>query len=297
MGTIFNIQRYCLHDGDGIRTTVFFKGCPLKCVWCHNPEGLSKNQVISFSKGKCSLCGQCLSVCSGRTIDNGVMNIPRDICITCSKCIAVCPNGANELVGKEVTPEEVIREVERDKAFYKTSGGGMTLSGGEPSFQAEFALELVTLAKERGISTFIETCGFGQVGFYDACAKQGCTFLYDIKCVDPAKHKALTGVDNKRIFDNLFYLFSKGADIIIRLPLVPTVNDSHEDIAALCSFLREHSGSYRYCEIMPYHALGVSKGEKIGREVYYAAENAGYADKERWRKQFASFGVEEVRIS
>ena len=150
MGIIFNIQKFCLHDGDGIRTCVFLKGCPLRCIWCHNPESLDKTQSLSFDKHKCSLCGRCLSECQARRIENGILKIEREKCIKCGKCTEICLKEANEIIGREMTAEEVLEEVLKDKMFYDTSGGGLTVSGGEPSYQADFTLELLSIAKEAG---------------------------------------------------------------------------------------------------------------------------------------------------
>ena len=180
--------------------------------------------------------------------------------------------------------------------FYKTSGGGMTLSGGEPSMQADFALELIKLAKEEGIGTFIETCGIGPRSFYEKSADMGAVFLFDIKCIDSDSHFALTGVSNVKILDNLNYLFDRGADVIIRLPMIPRLNDTDEDIRLLCGFLKEHEGKYRYAEIMPYHTFGTAKAEKLGEESKYVSDDATADDKERWVKKFSEHGI-DVKIS
>ncbi len=295
-GTVFNIQKFCIHDGDGIRTCVFVKGCPLRCIWCHNPESLDKDAVLSFSKKNCSLCGKCLDVCSLRSVKNGVITVERNKCALCGKCIQICPNGANEIIGKNMTAREVIDEVMKDKLFYDTSGGGLTVTGGEPSYRADFTLELLQLAKAEGISVAVETCGIGSRDFYEKAAALGTVFLYDIKCIDSERHKSLTGADNTHIISNLNYLMDAGADIIIRMPLIPQCNDSDSDIAALARFLNEKRGRYRYAEIMPYHSLGTAKSEKIGSSSLYVHENASEADISRWLTLFASHGT-DVRVS
>ena len=295
-GIIFNIQKFCIHDGDGIRTCVFLKGCPLRCIWCHNPESLQKAQSLFFSEQKCSACGSCLTVCSARRINNGILLIDREKCNACGKCADICLNDANEIIGKEMTACEVMNEVLKDRIFYDTSGGGLTVTGGEPSYQPEFTLELLKLSKESGISSAVETCGIGPLEFYKSCAELGTTFLYDIKCIDPIKHKKLTGADNKRIISNLEFLMDSKADIIIRLPLIPGCNDSEDDVEKLAEFLNKNKGRYRYAEIMPYHTLGIGKSEKLGTASPYIHENAGKAEISRWCKTFASYGI-NVKVS
>jgi len=296
MGLIFNIQKFCIHDGDGIRTCVFLKGCPLRCIWCHNPESLDKLPILSFNKQKCSLCGRCLAVCSARRIENRTMKIDREKCIECGKCEEICLSDANEIIGKGMTASEVLAEVLKDKIFYDTSGGGVTVTGGEPSYQPDFTLELLHLLKEAGISLAIETCGVGSRDFYKNAADLGTTFLYDIKCIDPERHRKFTGADNTHIISNLYYLMGRGADIIIRLPLIPECNDSDDDIAMLATFLNKNKGRYRYAEIMPYHTLGTGKSEKIGAVSAYTHESTSDDEISHWCSLFASHGT-NVRVS
>lgn len=295
-GIVFNIQKFCLHDGDGIRTCVFLKGCPLRCIWCHNPESFEKAPTISFENRKCSSCGRCLAVCSARTIENGTLKIDREKCVKCGKCVKNCLNDANEIIGKEMTASEVFGEVMKDKMFYDTSGGGLTVTGGEPSHQADFTLELLSLAKDAGISLAIETCGIGSRDFYEKAADLGTTFLFDIKCVDPVRHKQLTGADNSHIMSNLKHLMDRGADIIIRLPLVPDCNDSDPDIAKLTEFLNRNKGRYRYAEIMPYHTLGIGKSEKLGTTATYIHDSASDEEISRWTSLFNSHDI-DIKIS
>ncbi len=295
-GIIFNIQKFCIHDGDGIRTCVFLKGCPLRCIWCHNPESLEKAPTLSFNQQKCSSCGRCITECVARTVENGTLKIQREKCIRCGNCTKVCLNDANEIIGKEMSTGEVLDRVLKDKMFYDASGGGLTVSGGEPSYQPEFTIELLTLAKENEISVAIETCGIGSRDFYEKCTDLGTTFLFDIKCIDSARHKELTGADNAHIISNLQYLMDRGADIIIRLPLVPHCNDSDEDIAKLSAFLNDNNGRYRYAEIMPYHALGTGKAEKLGINPAYTHHSSTQEEIARWTSLFKSHNI-DVKLS
>ena len=295
-GTIFNIQKFCIHDGDGIRTCVFLKGCPLRCIWCHNPEGLDKTPALSHDKRKCSLCGMCLNNCTARKIENDSLIINREKCVRCSSCVHACLNNANEIIGKQMTSQEVFNEILMDKIFYDTSNGGITISGGEPSYQPDFTIELLTRAKESGISSAIETCGIGSKNFYKKCTELGATFLYDIKCLDPVRHKLLTGADNEIILSNLNFLMEKHADIIIRLPLIPGCNDSDEDIKSLAEFLKQNKGRYRYAEIMPYHTLGISKAEKIGTDVTYTHNSVTDEEVSRWISLFKTHDI-DIKVS
>lgn len=229
-------------------------------------------------------------------MQNGELKIDRKKCLVCGKCEEVCLNSANEIIGKEITASEVMNEVLKDKMFYDTSGGGLTVTGGEPSYQEDFTLELLTLAKDSGISFAIETCGIGSRDFYKKAADLGTSFLYDIKCIDPERHRKFTGTDNNHIMSNLEYLMSRGADIIIRLPLIPDCNDTDEDIAMLSAFLNKNKGRYRYAEIMPYHSLGTGKSEKLGTNAGYIHNSANDDDISRWCSLFTSHGT-DVRIS
>ena len=292
-GCITAIQRYCLDDGPGIRTTVFLKGCPLLCKWCHNPETWHRTPECMQRSNRCTGCGKCVSACpthARQLTENAHMEIDRTLCSGCGKCAAVCPTNAAELCGYETDTAAVLSEVERDKLFYKSSGGGMTVSGGECAMQPEFTLSLLREAKKRGIHTALETCGLGDPAFFSEAAALQTLFLFDLKCMDPARHKAFTGVSNTEILQNLEMLMSQKAEIILRLPLIPGVNDTDEDLSALCAFLQTHRGKYRSVQIMPYHDLGTSKSEALGRTPF-TVDDALCADrcaacKPRWLQFF-----------
>ena len=296
MGVVFNIQKFCLHDGDGIRTVVFLKGCSLRCVWCHNPEGWKAEAELAFHERRCSTCGRCLGLCGARSLRDGAIRIDRSACVSCGKCVPVCLAGANEIIGTEMTAEAVMKEVLKDRAFYEQSRGGLTVSGGEPAAQPAFTLELLRLAAKERVNTMIETSGVGTWAFYEEAAKLGAGFLFDIKCLDDARHRKYCGEENRHILSNLSMLMERGAPIVIRLPLVPGINDAKEDLAALATFLKQHDGRYRYAEIMPYHSLGTGKVSRLGRETSCQAPNASEDDVQRWLAYFASCKI-DVRIS
>lgn len=287
-GYIFDIQRFCLHDGDGIRTTVFLKGCPLNCLWCHNPESKKTAPELLFYSSKCTLCGACVESCpvGARTIDatRCSVRLDRALCTHCGKCVDICPSEANKRCGYEISSDDAFAEVLRDKSFYKRSGGGMTISGGEPSLQADFTLEMLDLAKKSGISSAIETSGYGNASFYEKAAKLGATFLYDIKAADDTLHKKLTGVSNRRIIDNLTLLSELGADIRLRLPMIPTYNDSCEALAELGALLEKFKSSIKYAEIMPYHSLGITKENALD----IASRQIGIPDGKQFAKEQAA---------
>ena len=246
-GTVFNIQRFCVNDGPGIRTTVFLKGCPLSCVWCHNPESQRFEPEILFYKDKCTGCGRCK-------------------CVTAADRDFVCFNGAKEICGKTVSANEVTAEVLKDKPFYKNSGGGVTLSGGEPLAQYDFSLELLKKAKENGIHTAIETCGYAEKSKILEIAKYVDLFLFDCKETDPELHKKYTGVDNKIILENLKALSDAGSKIILRCPIIPGFNDRAEHFKGISETAEKFIG-IEHIEIEPFHPLGESKYSALGREV------------------------------
>ncbi len=246
-GTIFNIQRFCINDGPGIRTTVFLKGCPLKCIWCHNPESQAREPEIMFYKDKCTKCGGCVNV-------------------TVNDSDFVCINDAKEICGKEISSDEVIKEVLKDEIFYKNSGGGITISGGEPFYQFDFSLELVKKAKENGLHTAIETCGFVKNSDLKKIAEFVDLFLYDYKETNSERHKNFTGVDNAVIIDNLSFLNNINKDVILRCPIIKGCNDRREHFEGIAEIANRYK-NILHIEIEPYHSLGEGKYGALGKNV------------------------------
>ncbi len=264
-GRIFEIQRYCIHDGPGIRTTVFLKGCPLNCIWCHNPEGISGERALSFMPERCIGCGYCFRVCprGAHILDDGAHRLNRAVCRACGACARECHAGALEAVGRDVTPEDALAEVAKDRPFYESSGGGMTLSGGEPLMQIEFTEALLRGARQAGIGTCIETCGYADRECFERIRGLTDLFLYDLKETDPARHAEFTGAPLEPIVGNLRALVAAGAEVILRLPVVPGCNDRAEHFRAAGALARE-LGRLRGVEVMPYHRLGESKIARMG---------------------------------
>jgi len=255
---ITNIKRFAVHDGSGIRTTVFFKGCPLKCIWCHNPETISPRPEMGYYQHKCVSCGRCALKCASgvQVFENGVHSFKRELCVSCGVCAKVCPVQAMELYGTEYTVEEITPLLLEDEAFYRTSNGGITLSGGECLLQDGECAALLAEMKKHNIHTAVDTCGNVSRSAIDTVLPLTDIFLYDIKAVDEDMHIKYTGKSNKLIINNLMYLDNLGAPLEIRIPLVPGCNDSEiEAIRELLSSLR-HPVKAR---IIPYHDFARTK--------------------------------------
>lgn len=260
---IFDIKRFAVHDGDGIRTTVFFCGCPLRCVWCHNPEGLSAQPTLAYFEHKCVGCEECAHVCpeGAHKFENGKHIFDRTKCIGCGKCTENCLDGALTLYGKEITVEELLPLLLEDKDFYISSGGGVTLSGGECLMQADFCAELLKQLKANGIHTAVDTCGFVSKENFDKVIPFTDTFLYDVKAFDEDVHKKCTGVANRLILDNLKYLDSINKNIEIRIPYVPNFNS--DQIGKIAKFLSELK-NIKKVRVLPYHNYAGSKYTALG---------------------------------
>ena len=267
---IFNIQHFSLHDGEGIRTVVFFKGCPLNCIWCHNPESKSKERELSFLRDKCVGCQKCAAVCPAivHSFSDGVHTIDRQKCTLCGKCAEACAAGALGLLGKEYTIDEVMDELAKDNVFF-AHGGGVTFSGGEPFAQFDALYELLIRCKEKGYTTCIETSGFANIEDLIKAAPLIDCFLFDCKETDSIRHKEFVGAGNTKILENLAALNKIGAKVVLRCPIIPNCNDRAEHfdgIAALC----ERFSCITSVELLPYHPLGIAKSEQIGKEAPFA---------------------------
>lgn len=269
---IFDIKKFAIHDGPGIRTTVFFKGCPLACWWCHNPEALlSRSELVLFEE-KCIACGECFRVCpqeAHEQLPDGTRVYHADRCELCGACVEVCYAEALVMEGREVTVEELMVELRKDIPFYENSGGGVTLSGGEPTLQHAFALALLQQCKAEGLHTAVDTSGQTPWRVFEGMLPYIDLVLYDIKHIDGSRHREHTGSHNQRILENLKRLGDSGTPIEIRMPVIPTVNDNPEDIERTARFLAGIGGITRV-EVLPYHKLGTSKYARLGREYQHS---------------------------
>jgi len=267
---IFNIQKFSIHDGPGIRTTVFFKGCPLSCLWCHNPESQDVNKEILYDKNKCVLCGKCKEVCPTNAIkiEDGKLTTDKNKCNFCGQCVIYCVHGAREIVGKEYSVDDVMKEVIKDKIFYEQSNGGVTVSGGEPLMQIDFVEELLMRLKGENIHTAVDTSGAVSFDILERVAKYTDLFLYDLKLMDDEKHKGYVGVSNKSIIENLIKLSKIHSNINIRLPIIGKVNDNTEHIEKVLELLKDLN--IKKVNLLPYHSIAKHKYEKLG--LFYEDE-------------------------
>jgi pyruvate formate lyase activating enzyme len=265
-GIVFDIQTYTLHDGPGIRTLVFLKGCPLTCVWCQNPESQSLQPEVMLYAERCTGCGLCVPVCPGQAIEitGGKSHTRKNLCQGCGNCASVCPNEARIMAGRTMSAEEVFQEVRKDEVFYQNSGGGVTLSGGEPLAQAEFSTSILRLCKQAGLHTAIETTGMAPWQTLRQVLKYTDLVLYDLKQMDTVVHKKSTGVSNNLILENVKRIRKELAiPVVARIPVIPGYNASPENIEATANFIATELGRDTKVNILAYHRLGESKYDRL----------------------------------
>ncbi len=286
-GIVFNIQRYSLHDGPGIRTIVFLKGCPLDCQWCSNPESKSAKKQIVSKPDVCLGCGKCYEVCpTGARSDADFSG-----CSFCGKCVQICPVEALEIIGREMTVDEVLEEVEKDRSFFHSSGGGVTLSGGEPLVQHEFAYELIRAFKKMHLHTAIETTGYAPFENAKKVLENVDLILYDLKHMDDAQHKKYVGVSNALILENARRIAkTKKDDMIFRMPLIGGVNADRENLKRLAGFAGELG--VREVHLLPYHKYGEGKYKKLGVEYTFEGYTPDDAEIEEDIRLLQSYGIQ-----
>jgi pyruvate formate lyase activating enzyme len=301
-GLVFNIQRYAIHDGSGVRTLVFMKGCPLRCRWCSNPEGQEGHPELGFMASRCvgtEICrARCVAACPEKSITlspEGKAAVDRGACAPCPECSEACYYGALELIGREMTVAEVLLEVEKDRPFYRRSGGGVTVGGGEPLMQAEFVTQLLEACQARHLHTAVETTGFGSRRHLEAMLEHVDLVYFDVKHMDPARHEELTGVPNRPILENIRAVLSadRPCEVIVRITTIPGINDSEENISASARFTAELG--CEKIELVPYHQLGVGKYAQYGME--YPLGNVESPTRERMeklRRLVEGFGLTEM---
>ncbi|MBQ7566784.1 MAG: glycyl-radical enzyme activating protein [Oscillospiraceae bacterium] len=262
-GRVFSVKRFAVHDGDGVRTTVFLKGCPLRCKWCHNPEGLEGTPQLALYAQKCISCGLCAAACPNGAQSISPRGVDRERCEACGKCAAVCPEKALELFGEEMDTDALLPKLLEDRDFYEESGGGVTLSGGECLLQADFCAELLKKLKASGVRTAVDTCGCVPWRSFEKVLPYTDVFLYDVKAIDEQTHIRCTGRSNKLILENLQKLRTCGAQVEVRIPYVPDFTD--REIPAIGAFLQK-LGGIRAVRVLPYHNYAGSKYEALGME-------------------------------
>lgn len=275
-------MRFATHDGPGIRTTVFFKGCPLACQWCHNPESQDFRPEILYFAERCRHCNDCAAVCPEDTT--------RARCRRCGLCAEACQAEVRQLAGRRVTLRELISEIERDRIFHEESGGGVTLSGGEPVAQPHFTAALLAACRERGIHTVLETCGFARPDVFQPIARLAGAVYFDLKLVDDAAHRRYTGVSNRWILANLDQVAAEGAALTVRIPVIPSVNDTEAETAAFARYMA--SRRVRAVELLPYHRIGAAKYQRLGREYLMPDTPEPSSDAMAWfRDRLAGEGL------
>lgn len=298
---IFNIQKFSTHDGDGVRTTIFFKGCPLRCMWCHNPESQHYYKELIFHQHKCTACGRCVAKCKqgANSIVDGKIVFDRSKCTACGVCTDWCITEARELAGKEYTVDALVKEAMKDKIFYEQSGGGVTLSGGEvmASQHMDYVEEVCRKLHENGVSVFIDTSGYTDYKNLKRILPYVDVFLYDIKVMDPKDHKKFIGVDNSLILENLKKLSDEGAGLYIRLPIIQQVNATDEHIESVIHFLKENNIHARQVNLLPYHDIGKGKYASLDMEYHDDEMSVPVSElMEHFKSMFEEQGFNKVNI-
>lgn len=294
---IFDIKRYAINDGPGIRVVIFFKGCNLHCAWCHNPESISAKVEKMYAPAKCIKCGSCVEVCPENAISltpEGILTNP-DLCRLCGKCADVCPTKAIEMSGKKMTVPEIIEVIEKERIFFDQSGGGVTFSGGEPLLHKEMLIALLDECGKRGIHTAVDTAGNVKTETIIEVARRTDLFLYDLKMMDSGLHKQWTNAGNEQILLNLKAIAATGTEIIIRIPLIGGVNDDIDNIDQTAKFISGLAGAVKEVHLLPYHNIAKHKYQKLGKENGF--ENLKEPDRESLLNAIAKFNEYGIKAS
>jgi len=293
-GLIFDVKRYAINDGPGIRVVIFFKGCNLNCVWCHNPEGISGKIEKMYSPAKCIKCGICVAACPVKALTLTQEGIVTDkaLCILCGKCAEVCPAKAIEMSGYYTTVAALMDIIEKERIFFDQSGGGVTFSGGEPLLQPEFLMELLDECGRRGIHRAIDTAGLVDARVLLDVAKRTDLFLFDLKMMDSARHKEWTNTGNEKILGNLKALAEAGANIIVRIPVIEGVNDDDANIEETAKFIARLAGEKKQVNLIPYHPIAQTKYQRLGKPGdFKRLREPGKKNLERIVMKFGDYGV------